>query len=75
MPRRRRNPEVIAILEGLLAAARRGEVTDVACLARNFEGCWFEEYETGDIADMVFELRSMVIRIQCPPPSVPRIPN
>lgn len=57
-------PEVVALLESWLADARAGLLTDVAVVGRYWNGEYDEETATSDLADLVLEVRSSVIRMQ-----------
>ena len=60
------NPDVIEFLARWLAYAKAGHVQDLFMLARMSDGEYVDGYEVdGNFDDMVLELRTCVIKMQC----------
>lgn len=65
MPRRPRNPDVIALLEHWLAMAKAGDLLGVLAVGCLRGGEYTEDWVADDLADMVQEVRGTVIRATC----------
>lgn len=65
MPRRPRNPDVIALLEHWLALAEAGDLQGVLAVGLLRDGEYTEDWVVDDLADMVLEVRGTVIRATC----------
>lgn len=57
----RPDPDVVAMLESHLAAARRGEVRDVFVLCRDGSGEYNYDYLARDLPDMLYELGTVIL--------------
>ncbi|MCM2311383.1 MAG: hypothetical protein NDI84_08270 [Steroidobacteraceae bacterium] len=65
MPRKpRANEELVAMLEAMVGAARDGLLTDVFMVYRCSDDNYDSAYLTGDIADLLCQVRSEVIKTQ-----------
>ncbi len=59
-------PEVVAVLEEMLAEARRGGIVAVAVTALDPDGEWDEDWYGRDMAMLACAVRSTLIRMQLP---------
>lgn len=57
-------PEVVAVLEDALAAARRGEIVALAYAGLDPAGEWIEDWCAADLGALTFALRGTVIRMR-----------
>jgi hypothetical protein len=60
-------PEVVALLEDFLEAARRGELVSIAVIGLDQAGEGIEGWTADDVPALVFEVRGAVIRMQQTP--------
>lgn len=65
MPRKpRADDELVAMLESMLDAARQGLLTDIFAVYRCVDDSYDSSYHTGDLADMLCQVRGEVIKTQ-----------
>ena len=57
-------PEVVDLLEEMLAGAKRGEIVAVAVAGLDPAGEWIEDWCAADLGALVFALRGTVIRMR-----------
>lgn len=62
MPRKRADPDVVALLQEWLAAAKSGELQDVFLVGRQADGEYADAYVVADLEEMLYEVRSAWIR-------------
>lgn len=56
------NNEMVEMLEGLLLAARRGEITDIYFVCRDTEGDYFDGYDADDLQLLLSEVQQLALR-------------
>lgn len=64
-------PEVVAVLEEMLAEAKRGGIVALAVVGLDPDGEWLEDWHARDMAALIFAMRSTVIRMRLPPVAEP----
>lgn len=65
MPRPKVNYDLIGVLQGLLRAARAGDICDAFVLFRDSDGDYDSTYTNDDLDDMLFQLGTERIRLGC----------
>lgn len=57
-------PEVVELLEGMLAEAKRGGLVSVAVVGLDPAGEWIEDWHAPDVGALVYAVRGTVIRMR-----------